>query len=229
MISCTVACLSFGSYTTAISYQTVIHKSVVIIFGCLFILSVLFTLLKFNEKANMLTTSLYFLGLSQLLKLSVGEQTASPDNTPSKIFQVAYYILLYLLGTLFISLSDETNEDYQEVSNSPRAWEAAPSIEMNTSDSAQITVPGEHKSKEESLLLFRKQTILYHIFLMFMAATSIVLITGWKLDSNTQFETPLSVKSNTGAWIQGVVAILGQVSICWNLIAPRVFPDRTFE
>ena len=229
LIGVSLACLAYGGYTTWTSYQIACNRSLVYAFGIFALVGLILTITKFYEKANLLTTAAYLLITSQLLKVASGSQTCSSEAQVSKLFQVAFFIFLTLVGTLFISLSDDSNEDYQEVANNPRAWETAPTQDTTLPDTIETAAADVQKSKEDSMNLFRRQTILFHIFLVLMTTLSSVLITSWKFDADREFEELLSIKSDLGAWIQGSTAVVGQLLLVWTTVAPRLFPDRTFD
>ena len=185
------------------------------------------TLLKFNPKANLLTSLLYICATSVLFMLTEAsreDENCSPATLMSKKFQIFAYIGLSLAGTLFISLISESNEDYEELPTGTRTWETAPTADNSLPDARQETTT----QLEESLWAFRKQTIIFHVYMVFLSSLATVLITSWKFDEQGGFSGLLSPKSQIGHAVQQVALFFSCGLLTWVLVAPRIFPDREF-
>lgn len=185
------------------------------------------TLVKFNPKANVLTSLLFICALSMLFMITQGSRddpTCSSASQMSKKLQIFAYIGLSLAGTLFISLISESNEDYEEVPSSTRTWEAAPTADSSLPDARQDSA----NQAEESLSAFRKQTIIFHVYMIFLSSLATVLVTSWKFDEQGGFSGLLSPKSQVGHTVQQVSLFGSCGLLIWVLVAPRFFPDREF-
>lgn len=195
------------------------------------VVSLTTTLLKFYHKSNIMTFSIISLITASLMMLSVESQENTPEHTGAKFSQVLFFTGLSLAGVLFISLIDEANEDCEEENSGPnnRSWEAAPTADTTLPEPNEVTVPGTTDSKEASLALFRKQTLMFHAFMISMSCLVTVLVTSWKIDDNAGFDGLLSVKSRTGSLVQLTCAFIGQAMYLWTTIAPRIFPNRVFD
>lgn len=185
------------------------------------------TLLKFNPKANVLTSLLFICATSILFMITEGsreDSTCSSSAQMSKRFQIFAYIGLSLAGTLFISLISESNEDYEELPAGTRTWEAAPTADSSLPDARQDST----SQLEESLSAFRKQTIIFHIYMIFLSSLATVLVTSWKFDEQGGFSGLLSPKSQIGHAVQQGALFCSCGLLIWVLVAPRIFPDREF-
>lgn len=236
LIATSVAATAGGIYTVVVSVQQSCSTSMAWIFAGLSLLSFILTITKIYDKSNMMTTSVYFMATSYLLRLSSASQSCGDSPLPL-YYQAAYFTALALAATAFISTSDDANEDYVEVGNTPRSYEMAA-----TSDGGGLSSPGtteigntesgtpeEVKARDDSRKLFRKQTVMFHFFMVLVGTLATVLVTGWKYDEGLDFSELLTVKSELAAWIQGTTSIFGQVLIVWTMVAPRLFPDRAFD
>ena len=191
---------------------------------------VVLTLLKLNPKANLLTTSLFTFVLSNIYLMSEGSRDESSCSSTdrallSKKYQILFYIGLSLSGTLFISLISKSNEDYNESGSPARTWEAAPTSDGSLPD-ARAT--DRETSEDQSLAIFRTQTAIYHVYLIFAACLATVLVTSWKFDNQSGFSGLVSPKSEIGHAVQQTTLYLSVIVYIWALVAPKLFPDREF-
>lgn len=204
------------------------------------IFSIVLTLAKFNPQANILTTTFILALLSYFFRLA---QLSQPENTAEKVDPKVLsfsYFFLAAIAAVFISVSSGSNCDYSPIEAQSTTRNQGP-IQMTGDESTDDIESGDTTSRDNSQTsentqsevekrsLFRKQTILFHIFLILMALTAPAVLTNWKYDENKGFQGLLDTKGHTAYWIQYSSTLTAGLLYIWTLVAPRIFPGRNFE
>ena len=237
MIISTCACSVYGliKLFAQVSQNTVDHVPVWIFLG-LSLTTIILTVAKLNSESKVQNTLPYLFVLSVLLYLYTGSNPSLERTVVSKAQQMAYYFMLFVLGSVHISLIDSANQDYQEV-NSVTGPDSGRGYEMaNTTEDSHISSgnndtqrPQSTAEDAEALKLFRKQTLIFHCYMMVMGLLSVALLQNWRYDSDGDITQLDDVRSKLGYHVQFAAYCMGGISLIWNLVAPYFFPDRDFS
>lgn len=190
------------------------------------------TFAKLNEKANMLTTSLYLCLCSWIFYLASGS-SASPScgERKSKVpkqAQLGFYVIFSLMITLYMSLYNTPEILEQEQIESQKTKQKGYEMTKTTDRTVNLEESRVTDTNlDPEIQKYRGyQHIKFHWFLCILSSFGVVLMTSWKGEKG--LEGMRTVDSSTGAVVQGVSAGVGVVLFIWNLVAPYFLPDRTF-
>jgi len=199
--------------------------------SCLVIVGLTFA--KLNEKANMLTTSVYLLFASILYCIGHASNPSLTTAYVSKKTELIFYTILSLTAALWISLSNETNPESEAqeaemtaipqspTSPSSSAWQSTSTEEVSftsTSPPPSITTPSNPHSQVTFHLTFTLLSLLYPS-----------LLTSFSLSPESTLSTLLSPQSTLAHHIQSTLSLCSEVMLGWTLIAPRIVVGRVFN
>lgn len=228
--------------TALITWTTICHQiylmfkessrmAIPIVFSILIIASLMPVVFKLYHKANINTAGVVGIATSYMSRVGLAGIEESSFSSINKTSQVIFFGILIATGMMFISLVEESNQEYPEEQgqSTNREWQAAPTMDMSIPSPGEITIPAATVPVEESLAIFRRQTLLFHVFMLMMTGLATVLITNWQVDSNADFADLLKIKGRTGGWIQVSCSMVGQSLFIWTMLAPAIFPGRNFD
>lgn len=205
------------------------------IYLSLLTVALVLTVAKLNPESKVQNTLPYMAVISALLYFYTGSKPDLEKTILSKSQQLGFYFVTFVLGTLHISLIDSANQDYKELGTGP-GNETNRGYEMtSTQDDSQIsTGNGESAGRsdpeqEEALQLFRKQTVIFHLYMIFAGLLFVALLTNWTFDADGDLSSVFDPRGKTAYIIQIVGYGSGSFALLWTLTAPYFFPDRDFS
>lgn len=71
--------------------------------------------------------------------------------------------------------------------------------------------------------------IKWHAFMAIGSVYTAMMITNWGSPEMTGAINNIYVANIEGYWIREMVSIATSLLYIWTLVAPRLFPDRTFQ
>lgn len=205
------------------------------IYLALLVISLVLTIAKLNPEAKVQNTLPYMTLMALLLYFYTGSNQDLLSTSLTKQHQLIFYFVCFLLGTFHISLIDSANQDYKELGAGPQP-ESNRGYEMtNTQDDSQITSgngesasPATISEQEEALGLFRKQTVIFHAYMVMVGLLAVALLTNWTFDADGDLSATFDPRGKTAYVVQLIAYATGTAAFIWTLTAPYFFPDRDF-